>query len=117
MINLQFFLNSYNQSTTYHTNTNHTSAVKRTIPNATFKPVFSARMITIHILQKIIIIINLHTAAFKAYCAIWFTHSNFRHQASPRVTMREHPAAEGGTVGKKCPDDVRVDARNTLSHT
>jgi len=27
----------------------------------------------------------------------------FAHQASPRVTTREHPAAEGGTVGEKCP--------------
>jgi hypothetical protein len=32
---------------------------------------------------------NLRTAAFKAYCAIWVRHSNFRHQASPRVSPRE----------------------------
>jgi len=25
----------------------------------------------------------------KAYCAIWVRHSNFRHQASPRVSPRE----------------------------
>ena len=51
-----------------------------------------------------IIIFNLRTAAFKAYYAIWVRRSNFRHQASPRrVTTREHPAAEGGTVGEKCP--------------
>ena len=37
----------------------------------------------------IIIIINLSTAAFKAYCAIWVRRSNFRHQASPRVSPRE----------------------------
>jgi len=37
----------------------------------------------------IIIIFNLGTAAFKAYCAIWVRRSNFRHQASPRVTPRE----------------------------
>jgi hypothetical protein len=37
----------------------------------------------------IIIIFNLHTAAFKAYCAIWVRRSNFRHQASPRVSPRE----------------------------
>ena len=34
----------------------------------------------------IIIIINLRTAAFKAYCAIRVRHSNFRHQAPPRVS-------------------------------
>jgi len=33
----------------------------------------------------IIIIFNLRTAAFKAYCVIWVRHSNFRHQASPHV--------------------------------
>jgi len=37
----------------------------------------------------IIIIFNLRTAAFKAYCAIWVRRSNFRHQASPRVSPRE----------------------------
>jgi hypothetical protein len=29
---------------------------------------------------------QLRTAAFKAYCAIWVRRSNFRHQASPRVS-------------------------------
>jgi len=37
----------------------------------------------------IIIIFNLGTAVFKAYCAIWVRRSNFRHQASPRVSPRE----------------------------
>jgi len=37
----------------------------------------------------IIIIFNIRTAAFKAYCAIWVSRSNFRHQASPRVSPRE----------------------------
>jgi len=37
----------------------------------------------------IIIILNLRTAAFKAYCAICIRRSNFRHQASPRVSPRE----------------------------
>ena len=32
---------------------------------------------------------QLRTAAFKAYCAIWFRRSNFRHQASPRVSPSE----------------------------
>jgi hypothetical protein len=37
----------------------------------------------------IIIIFNLHTAAFKAYCAMWVRRSNFRHQVSPRLSPRE----------------------------
>jgi len=37
----------------------------------------------------IIIIFNLRTAAFKAYCTIWVRRSNCRHQASPRVSPRE----------------------------
>jgi hypothetical protein len=32
---------------------------------------------------------NLHIAAFRAYCAVWVRRSNFRHQASPRVSPRE----------------------------
>jgi len=35
------------------------------------------------------IIFNLRTAAFKVYCAIWVRRSNFRHQASPRLSPRE----------------------------
>jgi len=38
---------------------------------------------------SIIIIFNLRTAAFKAYCAIWVRRSKFRHQASSRVSPRE----------------------------
>jgi len=37
----------------------------------------------------IIIIFNLRTVAFKAYCAISVRGSNFRHQASPRVSPRK----------------------------
>jgi hypothetical protein len=37
----------------------------------------------------IIIIIIIAAVAFKAYCAIWVRRSNFRHQASPRVSPRE----------------------------
>jgi len=41
---------------------------------------------------------------FKAYCAIWVRRSNFRPLGvSTHVTTREHLAAEGGTVGEKCP--------------
>jgi hypothetical protein len=32
---------------------------------------------------------NLRTAAFKAYFAIWIRRSNFRHQASPRLSPRK----------------------------
>ena len=32
---------------------------------------------------------QLRTATFKAYCAIWVRRSNFRHQASPRVSPLE----------------------------
>jgi len=45
---------------------------------------------------------NYTPQPFKAYCAILDRRSNFRNQASPRVSTREHPAAEGGTAGEKC---------------
>jgi hypothetical protein len=35
------------------------------------------------------IIFQLHTAAFKVYCAIWVRCSNFRHQVSPHVSPHE----------------------------
>jgi hypothetical protein len=47
------------------------------------------------LLTIIIIIFNLRTAAFKAYCAIWVRRSNFHHQATPRVSTRE--SLSGGT--------------------
>ena len=34
-------------------------------------------------------IFNYALQHFKAYCAIWVRRSNFRHQASPRVSPRE----------------------------
>jgi len=34
--------------------------------------------------------VQLRTAAFKAYCAILVRRSNFRYQASPRVSPREN---------------------------
>jgi hypothetical protein len=37
----------------------------------------------------VLLFFQLFTAAFKAYCAIWVRRSNFRHQASPRVPLRE----------------------------
>jgi len=36
-----------------------------------------------------IIIFSLPPAAFKAYCTIWVKRSNFRHQASPRVSPHD----------------------------
>jgi len=36
-----------------------------------------------------IIFFQIRTATFKAYCAIRVRRSNFRHQASPRVSPRE----------------------------
>jgi len=35
------------------------------------------------------IIFNYALQPFKAYCAIWVRRSNFRHQASPRMSPRE----------------------------
>jgi hypothetical protein len=40
-------------------------------------------------LCDVIIVFNLRTVAFKAYCAIGVKRSNFCHQASPRVSPRE----------------------------
>jgi hypothetical protein len=34
-------------------------------------------------------IFNYALQPFKAYCAIWVRHSNFHHQASPRVSPRD----------------------------
>ena len=35
------------------------------------------------------VMFQLRTAALKAYCAILVRRSNFRHQASPRLSPRE----------------------------
>jgi hypothetical protein len=40
-------------------------------------------------MSQVYVYIQLRTAAFKAYCAIWVKRSNFRHQASRRVSPRE----------------------------
>jgi hypothetical protein len=47
------------------------------------------KFIVIIIIIIIIIIFNLRTAVFKTYCAIWVRRSNFRHQASPRVSPHD----------------------------
>jgi hypothetical protein len=36
-----------------------------------------------------ILFVQLRTAAFKAYCAILVRRSNFRYQASPRVSSQQ----------------------------
>ena len=41
------------------------------------------------LLLLLLLLLLFSTAAFKAYCAIWVRRSNFRHQASPRVSPRE----------------------------
>jgi hypothetical protein len=54
--------------------------------------------------KVIIIIFQLHTATFKTYCAILVRRFNFLPSGvSTRVTTQEHLAAEGRTVGEKCP--------------
>jgi hypothetical protein len=47
------------------------------------------------------VMFQLRTAAFKAYCAILVRFQLSPPGVSSRVTTREHPAAEGGTVGEK----------------
>jgi hypothetical protein len=55
------------------------------------------------VIEVLLLFFNYALQPFKAYCATWVRRSNFRYQASPRVTTRGHPKAEGGTVGEKCP--------------
>ena len=40
------------------------------------------------IIRRFMFIFNYALQPFKAYCAIWVRRSNFRHQASPRVSPR-----------------------------
>ena len=44
---------------------------------------------TLFVRQEHYYYFQLRTAAFKAYCAIWVRLSNFRHQASPRMSPHE----------------------------
>ena len=46
---------------------------------------------------------QLRTAAFKAYCATLVRRSNFRHQASPRVSPRKSTQRRKVELGEKCP--------------
>jgi len=62
------------------------SGIKHDIINWYHKPLIHLFWLYSHI---IIIIFNLRTAAFKAYCAIWVRRSNFSHQASPSVSPRD----------------------------
>jgi hypothetical protein len=45
----------------------------------------------------------LRTAALGLLCDLSYTFQLSPPGVSTRVTTREHPAAEGGTVGEKCP--------------
>ena len=38
---------------------------------------------------EVLFIFNYALKPFKTYCAIWVRRSNFRHQASPRVSPRD----------------------------
>jgi len=49
------------------------------------------------LLLLLLLLFSITHCSLKAYCAIWV-----RPGLSTRATMREHPAAEGGTVGEKC---------------
>jgi hypothetical protein len=49
----------------------------------------SPRRVDFSIDLRLLFIFNVRTAAFKAYCAIWVRRSNFRHQASPRLSPCE----------------------------
>jgi len=51
--------------------------------------------------MSIIIIFNLGTAAFKAYCAIWIRRSNFHHHASSHVSPRERPSGGRWNCGQE----------------
>ena len=46
----------------------------------------------------------LHTAALGLSCDLSQTFQLSPPGVSKRVTMREHPAAEGGTADEKCPE-------------
>jgi len=45
-----------------------------------------------------------HTAAFGLLCDLSSTFQLSPPGVSTRVTTREHPAAEDGTMGEKCPE-------------
>jgi hypothetical protein len=50
------------------------------------KEVLGSTSKVIHLVKTFVcLFVQLHTAAFKAYCAILVRHSNFRYQASPRM--------------------------------
>jgi hypothetical protein len=80
-------------------------------------PIWSKRN---YIFSHRTIIFNLRTAAFKAYCAIWVRRSNFRHQASPRVspgesTQRRKVGLWARNVRKFCLNvDLNVTFRDLL---
>jgi hypothetical protein len=73
-------------------------------PQHGIEPRFRGHTTSGAVIMPTIIIFTLRTAAFKAYCAIWVRRSNFRHQASPRVSPRESTQRRKvEIVGEKCP--------------
>ena len=61
------------------------------------------RFFLLNLLVCLFIYTTTH-CSLKAYCAILARRSQLSTPGvSTRVTTREHPAAEGGTVGEKCP--------------
>ena len=47
--------------------------------------------------------VSLRTAALGLLCDLSYTFQLLPPGVCTRVTTQEHPAAEGGTVGEKCP--------------
>ena len=60
--------------------------------------------------MSIIIIFNLGTAAFKAYCAIWIRRSNFHHHASSHVSPRERPSGGRWNCGQEMSGEFGLNA-------
>ena len=58
---------------------------------------------TLHVSDRLVY--TTTHCSLKAYCAILVRCSQLLSPGvSTRITTREHPAAEGGTVGEKCPE-------------
>ena len=54
-----------------------------------WKLLFMFRVLPPPTTRSVLFIFNLRTAASRLFCAIWVRRSNFRHQASPRLSPRE----------------------------
>ena len=58
----------------------------------------------LHIISSLLLLLffQVRTAALRLIVRSWLDVPTFATNVSTRVTTREHPAAEGGTVGEKC---------------